>query len=887
MIAKFSHGFRALFFSNRLERQLDDELRFHLEMQIRENMERGMSAEKARYAALRSFGGVEQIKERCRDVRGARVIETLWQDFRYGFRMLKARPGFTFAALTVLALGIGANTAIFSMIYGVLIRPLPYRDGDRLVVIKQQAPLAGVLNMPFSVKEFDDYKLRSSTLKDLAEYHSMSFILLGRDEPERVQTGVVSANFFDVLGVKPLLGRTFAAEDAEHGAEAVLVLSYNYWQQSHGGDTGVVGRQFRMNDRVHTVIGVLPLVPQYPNQNDVYMPVSACPIRSSERFKENRQARMMSVVGRLKDGVSAEAAEAEMGAIAGQVGSEHREAYPESRGYEAKAVGLEEELTREGRPTFLILLGTAGLVLMIACANVGNLMLARMMQREREMAMRAALGAGRGRLVRQVMTESTMLSVGGGVIGLGMAWLGMDVMRGFAERFTARAGEIEIDGGVMVFTVVVSVMTGIVFGMMPVMAGGRGELAGAMKEGGRGARGGERGRRIRNGLIVGQVAVSFMLLIGAGLMMRSLFRLQQINPGFNPESVLVMRISPNWSRLTTPEHYRTLYKRLVERVQSQPGVVSTAISSTFPLNPAGTINNIFYRNFQIEGRPVDDGEIAPRADFRNVSPEYFQTIRAPLIKGRTFTEGDDERALQVGLINQSMARHRWGEEDPIGKRISLDRGQSWITIVGVVGDVKQYGLSTEPVDELYVPLAQNPGGGYLLARAAMDPMSLALSTRNAIHEVDSETAVTNVQTLEQVKSESLASPRLTTLLLGLFALVALTITASGIAGVMALSVSQRTHELGIRMALGASQGKVLGMIMRQGMGMVLAGLALGVIGALLLTRVLSALLFAVEPTDPLTYIAVSLVLAGVAGISCFVPARKVTSIDPMIALRSE
>ncbi|HYP28503.1 MAG TPA: FtsX-like permease family protein, partial [Blastocatellia bacterium] len=412
-------------------------------------------------------------------------------------------------------------------------------------------------------------------------------------------------------------------------------------------------------------------------------------------------------------------------------------------------------------------------------------------------------------------------------------------------------------------------------------------LAGAIKEGGRGAGRGVRGRRVRDWLIVGQVAVSFMLLIGAGLMLRSLLRLQEINPGFNPESVLVMRISPNWSKLTTPEQYRKLYKQLIERMQSQPGVVSTAIASTFPLNPTGTINNIFYRNFQIEGRPIADGEIAPRADFRNVSPDYFQTIRMPLIKGRTFTEGDDEKSPQVALINQSMARHRWGDEDPVGKRVSFDGGRNWVEIVGVVGDVKQYGLSTDPTDEMYVPLAQNPGGGYLLARAAMEPMSLALAARSAIHEVDSETAVTNVQTLEQVKSESLASPRLTTLLLGLFALVALTITATGIAGVMALSVNQRKHELGIRMALGATQGKVLGMVLRQGMTMVMIGLALGLVGALLLTRVLSSLLFAVEPTDPLTYLAVSLVLAGVAGISCFVPARKVTSIDPMIALRSE
>ncbi|HKG22372.1 MAG TPA: FtsX-like permease family protein, partial [Blastocatellia bacterium] len=412
-------------------------------------------------------------------------------------------------------------------------------------------------------------------------------------------------------------------------------------------------------------------------------------------------------------------------------------------------------------------------------------------------------------------------------------------------------------------------------------------LSGALKEGGRGARGAERGRKIRNGLIVGQVAVSFMLLIGAGLMMRSFFKLQQVEPGFNPERVLTMDVSLNWSKYDSEDEYRNLYRRMLEKVNAEPQVISAAFSSTYPLNPMTIMNGPWNRSFRIESDPVDDKSLWPVADFRAASPDYFQTVGIALIEGRTFTEGDDERAPQVALINQSMARHRWGEEEPVGKRVSFDRGENWISIIGVVGDVKQYGLNTDSTDELYVPLSQSPGGGYLLARTAMDPMSLAHSARIAIHEVDSEAAVTNVETLEQVKSESLASPRLTTLLLGLFALVALTITASGIAGVMALSVSQRTHELGIRMALGASQSKVLGMIMRQGMLMVLLGLALGVVGALLLTRVLSALLYAIEPTDPLTYIAVSLVLAGVAGLSCFVPARKVTSIDPMIALRSE
>lgn len=886
MFRKFSDALRSLFRREKVERDLNDELRFHLEMEIEKNIARGMKPFEARSQALRSFGGVEKFKEECRDVRGGTLIESFIRDAHYGTRILLRNPGFTAVAVLTLALGIGANTAIFSVIYGVLMRPLPYKDGNQLVIVHQQAPLAHVDNVPFSVKEVLDYREQNQTLDAVVEHHSMSFTLLGGAEPQRVQTGVVSANFFDVLGVRPIYGRTFLPGDEEHGSDAVLVLSYKYWQQSHGGDPNIVGRVFQMNNRAHTVIGVLPPIPQYPAEEDVYMPTSQCPTRSSDQFIANRTSRMMSVFGRLKPGVPVAQAQADMSTIAAGLQRQYPESYPANSGYTTAVFPLQEELTRRAKPTFLILLGTAGLVLLIACANVANLTLARLMRREREMAIRSALGAGRGRLIRQLLTESTLLSLAGGLLGLLLAAGGLHLLVNFAARFTTRSSEIRIDGLVLLFTFLVAVATGLVFGLLPAFSTD-GNLTNALKEGGGRTSASARRQRVRNLLIVAQVAVSFMLLIGAGLMLRSLVKLQSVSPGFDPDRVLAMRVSPNWSKYNAQDQTLLLLRRVLDKVRAQPGVQSASLSSTYPLNQLGITNGPFNRGFQIEGHPIPEGELAPQADFRTASPGYFETIRLPLLKGRTFEESDNEKAKQVAVINQSTARHRWGDEEPIGRRVSFDRGQNWATIVGIVSDVKQYGLDREATDEIYIPLAQSGFANNLLVRTAADPMSIASLMREAIYAADPDTAIDRVQTLEHVRSDAVASPRLTAILLAMFAGLALIITGAGIAGVMALSVSQRKHELGIRLALGATPGKVLRMVIGQGMSFVVAGLSIGVAGALLLGRLMSALLFAVQPTDPLTFVAVSAVLMVVAAAACFVPALRVTSIDPMIALRSE
>jgi putative ABC transport system permease protein len=814
------------------------------------------------------------------------MIESTLQDIRYGIRVLLKNPGFTLIAICTLALGIGVNTAIFSVVYGVLLRPLPYQNGNRLVVLHQEATRAHVPNVPFSAKEIFDYRDNSHTLDAVVEHHTMSFLLLGNDSAERVQTAVVSANFFDVLGVRPLLGRTFVAADESHGADAVLVLSNQYWKSRHGGDPSIVGKVFQMNNRPHTVIGVLPPIPQYPVENDVYMPTSQCPFRSAANFIANRQARMMTAFGRLKTGVTLQQAQADLSTVANQIEKAYPDAYPTTYGYGLNVAPLQEDLTRQARTTFLILLGAAGFVLLIASANVANLLLARLLKLERELAVRAALGASKARLVRQLLTESILLSLAGGGLGLVLAPNALTVLVKFAARFTTRASEVSIDEPVLVFTVLISLATGILFGLAPAFSS-RGNLVEALKQGGHRTTSSRGGRKLRAALVIAQVAVSFMLLIGAGLMVRSFVKLRQVNPGFNADRLLTMRISPSFSRYTQPAQFTILEESVLRHVRSVAGVESAAIASNFPFNPGGIASGPSSTGFEIEGRPVSKGELAPLVDVTVVGSSYFETIRHPVIRGRLFTDHDDAKAPQVVVINQSMARHRFPNGEPVGARISFDQGQHWATIIGVVGDVREYGLDRPIGDEVYGPTAQFGFAGNLIVRTAGDPMSLAASVRAALHEVDPQLAVDRVRSMEQLEQDSVASPRVVTILLSLFAALALVISASGIAAVMALSVTQRTNELGIRMALGASADSILLMVVRQGLTLTLAGTALGLAGAIALTRLLSSLLFATSPTDLLTFGAVSLLFLTIAAVACFIPARNVTAIDPLNALRQE
>jgi putative ABC transport system permease protein len=877
-------AWRALFERSDLEREMDEEMRFHIEMETHKNVERGLSPEQARTEALRRFGGLDKQKEECRDAGGTRLLESLLQDIRMTFRGLRKNPGYAAAAAATLALGIGANVAVFSVVHAVFLQALPYGGGDRLVRLRQDAPAIGVEDAPFSPLEVADYASQNRTLTGVAEYHSMSFILLGRAEPERVRTGVVSANFFDLMGVRPQLGRAFLPGEDAHGAEPVLLLSHEYWQRSHGGDPKIVGRVFKMNDKLHTVVGVLPPMPQYPEEIDVYMPTSDCPFRASAAASNDRSARMVLLFGKLKPQSSLRAVQQDLAAIAQRLALAYPNAYPKSAsGFSVKAVPLREELTRRARPTFLILLATVSLVLLLSCANVANLTLARHLRRHREVALRTALGAGRARLIRQMLTESTVLGLVGGCLGLLLAAGSLRLLVAFAARFTPRASEISIDTPVLLFALGVSIATGVLFGLLPALSPGENILA-ALHDGGSRSTAGAARHGLRQALIVVQVAVSFMLLIGAGLMLRSLQKLQRVDPGFRTDRVYTMRIALNFTKYRDLGRRRIFHQRLLESLSSRREIGSFAVAGTLPLNQDFGPQN---SRFEIEGQPAPSQDLRPQADFQQVSIDYFSTIGIPLMRGRNFAASDLADRPLVAIIDQTMARHWWGDEDSVGRRITVDRGKTWITIVGVAGDVRQYGLDQKPGDQVYLALDQFPAlAGSLLVRSSTDPLSLNRLVRRTVHAIDPDQPVDRFATLEQARANALASPRLTSILLSIFALLALLITSAGIAGVIAFSVSERTQEFGIRMALGAEPRQVIGMVLRQGMTLVGAGLALGFVGAHLLAGMMSRLLFEVRATDPPTFLAMSVILAAVAAAACFVPARRVTAVDPMLALRA-
>jgi len=807
-------------------------------------------------------------------------MDTFRQDLRGALRGFARNRGFTTAVILTMALGIGANAAIFSVVHGVLLRPLPYADGDQLLILRQQRPLVGIQAQAFSALEMEDYRQQSKTLEAIVEYHNMWFVLLGRGEPERVQTGVVSWNYFDLFGVRPIAGRTFRADDDKLGADAVLVLSHSYWQSRFGGDPRVVGQVFEMNDRPHTVIGVLPPIPQFPDENDVYMPVSACPFRSSEGMRTTRNARMVQAFGRLRDGASHEAALADLAMVASNIQQAYPQNYPTSAGFTATAVSLRDELTREFRPTLAILLGAAGFLLLIVCASVANLMLARLLKREREMAIRMSLGAGRWRLVRQLLTESTLLALAGAAVGLLIASLTMDLLVTLAGRFTTRSQEISLNGVVLLFTLGIAALTGVLVGAIPALPG-RVSLASAIQEGGRTVSGG-RGS-LRSALIVAQVAVSFVLLIGAGLMLRSLLRLQSVDAGIRTDSVLSMRVALNFTKYTTPALRAQFLTQLAERLSNIPGVRSAGGAGTFPMNEGGG----FSAGVRIEGEPEVDAARLPRAEFQSATPGYFQTVGIPLLRGRLIDERDGADREGVAVISDSMARRFFPSADPIGARITTDNGRSWISIVGVVGDVRN-SLASQPSEVFYRPLAQAPQLTVMyLARTAGDPSGLIQQMRGAVHALDPHQPVDQFRTLDQVRSTSLSAPRLTATLIGVFAGIAVLITATGLAGVIAFSVNQRSQEFGVRMALGASRASVLQMVLAQGFRLVLLGLLLGGIAAVALASTVRVLLFDTEPTDIPTYVGVAVVLAIVALLACLMPARRASSVDPLVALRGQ
>jgi putative ABC transport system permease protein len=814
----------------------------------------------------------------------------LKQDTRYALRMMRKNRGFTLAAIVILGLGIGVNTSIFSVVNSVLLRDLPYAQGDQLLILRQSGAKAGAGNIPWSVSDLRDYRERNRTLSDLVEYHSMTFTLLGGSEPHQVRTGVVSNGFFRYLGISPILGRSFTPEEEQPGAQPVLLLSYEFWKAQEHGDPNIIGKKYEMNDRTHIVIGVLPAIPQYPNENDVYMTTTSCPFRSRPAFIANRTGRMMRAFARMKPGVTLAQVRSDLNTIARDLQKQYPDAYPESIGYATEPLVLREELTHTARPLLWALLGAAAFVLLIACANVANLILARMARRERELVIRTAMGAGAGRLLRQLLTESLILAILAAGVGLAFAWASMELLTRFAAQLTPRAREISIDGWVLAFAIACAAATTVVCGTLAALHARTDVASGLKQNAGHGAP--ARGL-LRSVLIAAQVAFSYMLLIGAGLMVNSLVRLQHVDPGFSDQHAFAISYDLNFSRYPNSAALRTATRRLLDRTRDIPGVVYRAVASSFPMDPNGPGSGIPVALRTVgDNRP--DGELPTVNVGRSVSPDYFQALGVPLLAGRFFRDSDNGDAQPVVLVNRALARSAWPNSNPVGRTFSFVNPHfigvilpKSVQVVGVVGDIKEFGPQQESPPVMYLPMEQSPNPVSIVVRTAGDTASTITAVRRAVLEANPEAAVVRVETLEEARADAVAQPRTTARLFGLFGLLALVIAVAGIGGMLALWVRQRMHEIGIRIALGASPGDILTAVVRQGMLLAMVGAAAGLAGSLMFARAIAKLLFEVTPTDPPTYVVVSVLLLGAALAACWIPARRAARIDPQLALRTE
>jgi putative ABC transport system permease protein len=805
-------------------------------------------------------------------------LENLWKDIRFGLRSLVRSPATTLVALLTLALGIGANSAIFSVVNGVLLEPLPYSQPDELVMVSESAPKLGFPRFSVAPPNFADWKAQSRSFDHLVAYSRARFNLTGSELPEVLQGASVSPAFFTMLGVSPVIGRGFEEEEGKPGQGHVVVLSQELWQRRFGGERGIVGRSITLNGEGYVVVGVAPRGLELPRRTELWVPLAL------DFAAESRGGHYLGTIGRLKDGVSLEKAGTEMAGIAARLAAQYPGTNTE---WTVSLTRLRDMLVEDIRPALILLLVAVGFVLLIACANVANLLLARVAAREREIAVRAALGATRVRLVRQMLVETMVLFVAGGALGLVLAYFGVKGLLALDPEGIPRAREIGVNGRVLGFTLLVSLATGLLFGLVPAISATGQRLYGALKEGGRSMAGGRQGRVVRNVLVGLEVGIALALLVVAGLLIQSFARLSGVDPGYKPEGVLTARVSIPEFKYPEEERQAIFYGQLVERLSALPGVEEAATIYPLPLSGANMV-----LTYQVEGRPAPPPSQQPNTYVRMISPDYFRAMSIPVVRGRAFAESDSHDAQPVVIINQTLAARDWPGQNPLGKRFTFDDPTQpdarWLTIVGIVGDVRHGTLDEEKTAEAYWPQSQTPSPEtYLVLRTQGDPARLTASLREAVRELDRDLPVDRVRPMEEVMGEALAQSRLKTLLLGLFAGLALALAAVGVYGVVSYSVEQRTHEIGIRMALGARPAQVRSLVVVQGMKIVLLGAAFGLALAGWASRFLGGQVYGMSATDPATFLVVPIVLLLVALVANWLPALRATRVDPLEALRYE
>jgi putative ABC transport system permease protein len=884
MLSRLKMALRALLRRPQAESELDEELRYHIEQQIEQNIRLGMNSEEASIAARKAFGGVEQAKERSRDVRGVRWLEEFWQDLLYGARMLVKNPGFTLIVALTLALGIGANTAVFSLINALLLRPLPYYEPERLVMVWEEASFAGFPRRESAPANYVDWKAQQTVFEDMAGLGWASFSLTGDGEPQQIFANAVTSNFFPLLGTAPALGRTFSPDEEKEGAGKVVVLSYKFWQMRYGGVSDVIGREILLNGERYTIIGVMPADFQFMSS---YLHLWV-PLKSSQEMWADRRSHDLVVLARMKHGVNLRRAQTEIQTITRRIARQYpRETFDGKMG--SVTLPLRDQLAGESHRQLIVLLAAVGLVLLIACANIAGLLLARATGRRKEIAIRAALGAGRGRIARRLLTESLLLSAMGGLSGLLLASWSFTFLKKFIPDGMALSTNLKIDQRVLGYTLLVALLASVVFGLAPALRASKVDLNEILKEGGQTSSIAGSGR-LQGVMVMFQIAMAMALLVGAGLLIQTLRELHGQYSFLQPGKILTMRTVLLRGKYKEAERRKNFYDQTLARVRSLPGVTSAGYATAFPLQSNdGTIA------FRPEGEQLIPG-ISYDALDRRVTTHYLQTMGIPLKRGRYFNETDNERSTPVAIINETMARQYWPDKTALGRRFRLgdsdaEKWPRWITVVGVIADIRQMEVDAPVKAEMYMPFQQYNSWRHaphmLAIRVSGDPMSLAASVSREIHEVDPDLPISVIATMSGLIGEGTDQRRVGMIMLSTFAGIALLLASMGIYGAMACFVAQRTREIGVRVALGAGRRDVLMMVMTQGMKLTSFGIAIGLIGGLALARLMKSLLFGVSASDPLTFVGFAALSASVAALACYIPAWRATKVDPTIALRAE